>query len=171
MIRPTVSRSVCLGIKHPYADYDQIFITVRQVRVCWFGALSLWREDGSVVYNCCWPSPEQLFSGPSPLGLATIFYCLRLETSLFVTSYYSQGYGGGIRPRLHTGALTELTPHCLLITYRHEQNRKHRSNCSSIVASRSRRTGRVENTASQLVHWCVLGMCCLATGVVYRGVT
>jgi hypothetical protein len=23
--------------------------------------------------------------------------------SLFVTSYYSQGYGGGIRPRLHTG--------------------------------------------------------------------
>jgi hypothetical protein len=23
--------------------------------------------------------------------------------SLFVASYYSQGYGGGIRPRLHTG--------------------------------------------------------------------
>jgi hypothetical protein len=40
---------------------------------------SLWREDGSVVYNCCWPSPAQLFSSPSPLGLATIFYCLRFE--------------------------------------------------------------------------------------------
>jgi hypothetical protein len=34
---------------------------------------------------------------------ATIFYCLRFETSLFVASYDSQGYGGGIRPRLHTG--------------------------------------------------------------------
>jgi hypothetical protein len=37
------------------------------------------------------------------LGLATIFYCLTFETSLFVASYDSQGHGGGIRPRLHTG--------------------------------------------------------------------
>jgi hypothetical protein len=42
----------------------------------------LWRQDGYVVYNCCWPSPAQSFSGPSPVGLATIFYCLRFETSL-----------------------------------------------------------------------------------------
>jgi hypothetical protein len=34
--------------------------------------------------------------------LATIFYCFRFETSLFVGSYVSQGYGGGIRPHLHT---------------------------------------------------------------------
>jgi hypothetical protein len=27
-----------------------------------------------------------LFSGPSPVGLATIFYCPRFETSLFVSS-------------------------------------------------------------------------------------
>jgi hypothetical protein len=25
---------------------------------------SLWREDGSVVYICCWPSPTQSLSGP-----------------------------------------------------------------------------------------------------------
>jgi hypothetical protein len=37
------------------------------------------------------------------MGLVTIIYCLRFETSLFVASYDSQGYGGGIRPRLHTG--------------------------------------------------------------------
>jgi hypothetical protein len=37
-----------------------------------------WREDGSVVNSCCWPSPAQSFSGPSPAGLITIFYCLRL---------------------------------------------------------------------------------------------
>jgi hypothetical protein len=49
----------------------------------------LWREDGSVLYNCCWSSPAQSFSGPSPVGLVAIFYCLRFETSLFVASYDS----------------------------------------------------------------------------------
>jgi hypothetical protein len=41
----------------------------------------LWREVGSVFCMCCWPLPAQYFSGPSPLGLETIFYCLRFETS------------------------------------------------------------------------------------------
>jgi hypothetical protein len=41
---------------------------------------SLWREDGSIVYNFCWSSSAQSFSGPSPAGLMTVFYCLRFET-------------------------------------------------------------------------------------------
>jgi hypothetical protein len=44
LLRPTVSRPVCLGVKHPSGPYDQIFITIRQLRVFWCGALSLTRE-------------------------------------------------------------------------------------------------------------------------------
>jgi hypothetical protein len=36
----------------------------------------------SVVYNCCWFSPAQSFSGPSPMGFMTTFYTLRFETPL-----------------------------------------------------------------------------------------
>jgi hypothetical protein len=43
MLRSTVSRPVCLGINDPSWAYDQIFITVRQLRVCWCGVLSLTR--------------------------------------------------------------------------------------------------------------------------------
>jgi hypothetical protein len=58
----------------------------------------LLREDGSVFCMCRWPLPAQYFSNPSPLGLATVFYCLRFEISLFVDSYDSQGHGEGIQP-------------------------------------------------------------------------
>jgi hypothetical protein len=62
------------------------------------------------------PGPRQRnhFLVRAPWDSWTIFYCLRFETSLFVASYDSQGYGGGIRPRLHTGGISLNSLHGFL---------------------------------------------------------
>jgi hypothetical protein len=60
---------------------------------------SLWWEDGSVVYNC--PLQSSHFRVRAPWDLWS-YFTVSDETSLFVASYDSQGYGGGIRPRLYT---------------------------------------------------------------------
>jgi hypothetical protein len=85
----------------------------------------LWVEDGSIFCICCWSLPAQSFSGPSPLVLATIFYCLRFEASLFFASYDSQGHGGGIRPRLHTGLKWTPIPEFSYILTARTTHRKH----------------------------------------------
>jgi hypothetical protein len=98
----SVSQSVSLGVE-PHLGLMTRYILLFDNYGLDFVGRPLWREDGSVFCICCWLLPAQSFSGPSPLGLATAFYCLRFETSLFVATYDSQGHGGGIRPRLHTG--------------------------------------------------------------------
>jgi hypothetical protein len=77
MLRPAISRPVCLVVKHPSGAQHLIFLQSVAALMMW-GALS--DEDGSVVYIRCWSSPAQSFSGPSPAGIMTIFYCLRFET-------------------------------------------------------------------------------------------
>jgi hypothetical protein len=73
-LRLTVSQSVSPCVK--------LILGLMTRYLLWFDSYGLvfvgrplWREDGSVFYVCCWPLPVQSFSGPSPLGLATIFYC------------------------------------------------------------------------------------------------
>jgi hypothetical protein len=100
-LRLTVSQSVSLGFELHLGLMTRYLLFDSYGLV--FVGLPLWREDGSYICIRDWSLPAHSFSGPSPLGLATIFYCPRFETSLFVAFYGSQGHAGGIRPRLHTG--------------------------------------------------------------------
>jgi hypothetical protein len=108
------------GVKTPSRAQDQILVLSDSCRFVDVGR-PLWREDGPVVYNCCWSSPAQSFSGPSPAGLVTIFYCLRFETPSNLEGQvpviiYSQEQGGPIIP-----------PSCdSLYIARAGPNRKHR---------------------------------------------
>jgi hypothetical protein len=114
-------QSVHLRSKH-LKTHDQSFFfnwTLAAIVLMWH---PLWREDASVVYNCCWSSPAQSISGPSPAGLMTTFYCFRFETPPTWRARSPYLYPPG------TGYRTRLT---LLITFRHEPHRKHLFYCYS----------------------------------------
>jgi hypothetical protein len=90
-------QSVLLGAKQ-LETHDQYFFQLDTSDNSPYVTSSLTREL-IFVYNCCWPSPTQSFSGPSSARLMSIFYSLRFETpqNLRARSPYEYLYPPGIR--------------------------------------------------------------------------
>jgi hypothetical protein len=106
-VTTTISRPVSLGIRQPSGACDQIFITVWQLRVCSCGALSLTR--GRVCHlQLLVGLASAVILGSGSRGTRDHILLSQILDFLFVASCDSQGYGGGIRPRLHTGYKASL---------------------------------------------------------------
>jgi hypothetical protein len=120
MLRPTVSLPVCLGVKPPIWGPRPDFCYCQTVVVFFFmwGGLSDQRTGPSFII-AAGPPPAQSFSSPSLAGFSQVsgFISPRNRVaqlypqtlgSLFIASYDSQGYGGGIRLRLHAGLILKF---------------------------------------------------------------
>jgi hypothetical protein len=96
-LRLTVIRSLSLGV-----EPHQIFITLIQLWSCLRGAPSLMIGRVCLLYMLL-ALVSAVFLGSESLGTRDHMLQSQIRDFPFVASYDSQGHGGDIRPRLHTG--------------------------------------------------------------------
>jgi hypothetical protein len=158
MLRPAVSQPAYLGAKHISGAQDQIFVAVRQLRVCWYQVPSLTRwwvcclqlllaltSTIILVSESCGSYDHillaQIQDSPnleghvpvfiSPRNRVTQLYPQALD-SFFVTTYNSQGYSGGIWTCLHAENSQCTINFLCSLSMDHTENTN--SNSPSIVA-------------------------------------
>jgi hypothetical protein len=88
-LRLTVSKSVCIGVEHPFGAHDQISLFpffCRKIALLFVLGLPLWREDGSVICSSICQRSESRRTHKHIL-----LSHLRHVGSLSVASYDSQG--------------------------------------------------------------------------------
>jgi hypothetical protein len=140
----SVSKSWC---RAPSGAHDQIFIAIWQLRSYFCGAPSLKRGRVCLLY--------MLLALASGAFLGSEF--LGTRDHILLSQIWEHSYFPSIRIK-PSPFLQQNHRFVLLITSRHGPHRKQFPNSSYIVASRGYRTDRVENTVSQLLHFCMLRM-------------
>jgi hypothetical protein len=73
-----VNRPACHRIRHPSGTRYQFFL-LSLIMLDNYGFVDvecpLWREVGSLAFNCCWASLARSSSGLNPTGLVSLFLC------------------------------------------------------------------------------------------------
>jgi hypothetical protein len=84
ILRPTVSRPLYIGIRPQSVTHSQFFFFPWKLSRDVCGSVTmgrpLGRENGSIMYICCWAEPAQSLLGQCPTEFIIILQCLNFET-------------------------------------------------------------------------------------------